>query len=140
MAYDPNNIFARILRGELPCIRLYEDDQTLSFMDIMPQLPGHALVIPKEPAVTIYELSDESMAACLRTAKKVGKALEQAFGFNGTSLFQLNGTEAGQTVPHVHFHVLPGAFLQSKALKGHAAEMADLAELEILAARVRSFL
>jgi histidine triad (HIT) family protein len=140
VAYDTDNIFARILRGELPCIKLFEDEQTLSFMDIMPQLPGHILVIPKEAAVTIYELSDESLAACMRTAKRVGKALEQAMAFNGTSVFQLNGSDAGQTVPHVHFHLLPGAMLNSKAMKGHAAEMADLAELEVIAERIRACL
>ena len=74
MAYDTNNIFAKILRGEIPCIKLYEDALTLAFMDIMPQTEGHALVIPKEPATTIFELSDEAAAACMATVRRIGNA------------------------------------------------------------------
>ena len=140
MSYDNNNIFARILRGELPCIKLYEDELTLCFMDIMPQLPGHILVIPKEAAVTIFELSEASLAACMATSKKMGVALQQAMDVDGVSVFQLNGSSAGQTVPHVHFHLLPGALFNAKALKGHAAEMGDMDELNAIAERIRACL
>ena len=140
MSYDNDNIFAKILREELPCIKVYEDDHTLSFMDIMPQMPGHTLVIPKQAATTIYELSDEAALACMKSVKLVGKAVEQAMGVNGTTLFQLNGTEAGQTVPHVHFHILPGSMLNSSAVKGHAAEMGDMAEIQQIADKIIAIL
>ncbi|MCH1918936.1 HIT family protein [Shewanella sp. A3A] len=135
--YDTNNIFARIIRGELPAIKVYEDEHTLAFMDIMPQMPGHLLVLPKVPAVTLYQLPDDAAIAVLATIKKVGKALEQAMGVDGSSVFQHNGSYAGQTVPHLHFHLVPGPL---KALKAHASEPADASELQTIAARIRSFI
>ncbi|MGB2520253.1 HIT family protein [Shewanella algae] len=133
--YDNNNIFARILRGELPCIKLYEDEHTLSFMDIMPQTKGHLLVLPKEPAMTLYQLSDEAAAACMRTVKLMGKAVEKAMGIPGSTVFQHNGSAAGQSVPHVHFHVLPGPL---KGLMEHAAHQGDMDELHTIADRIRA--
>ncbi|MCH1924937.1 HIT family protein [Shewanella sp. C32] len=135
--YDTNNIFARIIRGELPAIKVYEDEHTLAFMDIMPQMPGHLLVLPKVPAVTLYQLPDDAASGVLATIKKVGKALEQAMGVDGSSVFQHNGSYAGQTVPHLHFHLVPGPL---KALKAHASEPADASELQTIAARIRSFI
>lgn len=132
--YDSNNIFARIIRGELPAIKVYEDEFTLAFMDIMPQMPGHLLVLPKVEAVTLYQLPDEAAANVLRTIKKVGKALEQAMGVEGSSVFQHNGSYAGQTVPHLHFHVVPGPL---KALKAHASEKMDSDQLDAIAERIR---
>lgn len=140
MSYDSNNIFAKILRGEAPCIKVYEDVQTLAFMDIMPQMPGHTLVIPKEAAITVHELSDEAALACMKTVQKVGKAVEQAMGVSGFTLFQLNGAEVGQTVPHFHFHILPGSILNTTGVKGHAVEMADPNELTPIADKIRSFI
>lgn len=134
--YDNNNVFAQILRGEAPCFKVYEDEMTLAFMDIMPQLEGHTLVIPKEPAITIYDLSDEAALALIRTVRLVGPAVEKAMGVGGSTLFQLNGVEAGQTVPHIHFHILPGSVFQARGLKGHASEMADPADLQRIAARI----
>ena len=134
--YDNKNVFAQILRGEAPCFKVYEDELTLAFMDIMPQLEGHTLVIPKEPAITVYDLSDEAALALMGTVRLVGPAVEKAMGVGGSTLFQLNGAEAGQTVPHLHFHILPGSVFQARALKGHAAELADPADLQRMAARI----
>ncbi len=134
MAYDTNNIFAKILRGEIPCIKLYEDAHTLAFMDIMPQVDGHALVIPKEAATTLFELSDEAAAACMKTVRKIGNAQKQALGAEGVVLMQLNGPAAGQSVPHFHIHVIPGSIADLR--KPHAAVMGDQAQIKALAERI----
>lgn len=134
MAYDTNNIFAKILRGEIPCIKLFEDDLTLAFMDIMPQTDGHALVIPKEAATTVFELSDEAAAACMATVRRIGNAQKQGLGAEGIVLMQLNGPEAGQTVPHFHIHVIPGSIADLR--KPHAAVTADRAHLLGLAEKI----
>lgn len=134
MSYDPNNIFAKILRGEAPCIKVFEDQMTLVFMDIMPQSEGHLLVIPKEPAAQIFELSEEAAAACIRTARKAAIAVKAALQPPGMILAQANGSAAGQTVPHFHFHVIPrhsGEFLAP-----HAARMEDAEKLRQLAERI----
>lgn len=134
MSYDPNNIFAKILRGEIPCIKLYEDEHTLSFMDIMPQAEGHALVIPKQAAVTLFELSDDAATAVMRTVRKIGQAQKKALGVDGIVLMQLNGVDAGQSVPHFHFHVIPGSIADLR--KPHATVMADQGQLKALAERI----
>lgn len=136
MAYDQQNIFAKILRGEIPCIKLYEDERTLAFMDIMPQADGHALVIPKEAAETLLELSDEGAAACIQTAKKVAAAVKKAMDAPGIVIFQLNGPAAGQTVPHYHLHVLPSSL--GALGKGHASKMEDQAKLQAIAEKIRA--
>ncbi|KGS25856.1 HIT domain protein [Burkholderia pseudomallei MSHR7343] len=138
MAYDQSNIFAKILRGEVPCIRLCETDTTLAFMDIMPQSRGHALVVPKEAAETFYELSEAAAAEAMKMAKRVALALRRTLEPEGLFIGQFNGAAAGQTVPHVHFHVIPR--WADEPLKMHAREMADAAELEALAARIRTAL
>lgn len=135
--YDDNNIFARILRGEIPAFKVYEDEQTLAFMDIMPQIRGHVLVIPKEAAVTVFELSAEASLACMQTVQKVGKAIVKALDAPGITLFQQNGAGIGQTVPHAHFHLLPGSVF---ALKGHQAELGNMDELKALAAQIAAAL
>ena len=127
MAYDSNNIFAKILRGELPCISVYEDDATLAFMDIMPQADGHVLVIPKEGAETLLDLSPEAAAAAVRTTQKVARAVKQAMNAEGIFVCQLNGAAAGQTVPHCHFHIIPRA--GGEAMRIHASARADDAQL-----------
>lgn len=134
MDYDINNPFARILRGELPCVKVYEDELTLAIMDIMPQAEGHVLVLPKEPAAELFGLSDAAAAACIRTTKKVAAAVKAAVGAPGIMVAQLNGSAAGQTVPHVHFHVIPRE--QAAMLKPHAAVTADIEELRQIAARI----
>ena len=95
MSYDNNNIFAKILRGEMSCLKVYEDEHTLAFMDIMPQADGHTLVIPKEAAETLLDLSDDAAAATIKTVKKVAKAVKQAMDAEGVSLVQFNGAAAG---------------------------------------------
>ena len=106
MAYDDQNIFARILRGELPAIKVYEDDRVLAFMDIMPQADGHTLVIPKAQAVTLLDLTAEDAAYTIQIVQKVARAIEKALDAQGIVLMQLSGEAAGQTVPHVHFHLI----------------------------------
>ncbi|CAN7559730.1 HIT domain-containing protein [Massilia sp. LjRoot122] len=134
MDYDSNNPFAKILRGELPCVKVYEDAHTLAIMDIMPQAPGHVLVLPKEPAVELFGLSDEAAAACIRSTKKVAAAVKAAMGTPGIMVAQFNGSAAGQTVPHVHFHIVPRE--QAAALKPHATVPADIEGLRAIAARI----
>ncbi len=137
-AYDPENIFAKILRGDLPSIRLFEDDETLSFMDIMPQVPGHILVIPKTPATNILTLPEPAGAALMRTVQRMSHAVQQAMDAPGLLIAQLNGSAAGQTVPHIHMHILPRH--DGLDLKFHAREPADMAELETIAAKIRACL
>jgi len=136
MPYDPTNIFARILRGEIPCHKVYEDEDTLAFMDIMPQSEGHTLVLPKAPAENVFELPPESLAATIRTVQKVARAVRKAFEPPGLMIAQLNGSEAGQSVFHLHFHVVPR--YAGRDLSLHAGRMADPQELAGHAARIRA--
>ncbi len=135
MAYDPQNVFARILRNELPCVRVFEDARTLAFMDLMPQSEGHALVITREPAETLFELSPEGAAACIRTTQLVAAAVKRAFDAPGILITQVNGAAAGQTVPHVHFHIIPRR--PGEQLLMHAAVRADPERLREHAERIR---
>jgi histidine triad (HIT) family protein len=138
MAYDRNNVFARILRGEIPAHKVFEDEHTLAFMDVMPQADGHALVIPRVEAENIFELPPESLAATMLTTQRVARAVQKAFDAPGVMIAQLNGAAAGQSVFHVHFHVLPRhAGLE---LRFHARGMADPALLAEHAKRVRAAL
>jgi histidine triad (HIT) family protein len=106
-AYDDTNVFARILRGELPCHKVYEDDAALAFMDIMPRGPGHALVIPKSPARNILDIAPDDLAALIRVVQKVAQAARTAFGADGITLQQFSEAAGGQEVFHLHFHVVP---------------------------------
>jgi histidine triad (HIT) family protein len=106
-AYDPSNVFARILRGELPATKVYEDAETLAFMDIMPRCPGHVLVIPKTPARNVLDATPEQLAACMRTVQRVGRAVMKAFDAAGVTISQYNEAAGGQVVFHLHFHVMP---------------------------------
>ena len=105
--YDQSNIFARILRGELPAHKICEDDATLAFMDIMPRCAGHALVIPKTPARNVLDATPEQMAACLATVQRVARAQLVAFDAQGITIQQFNESAGGQVVFHLHYHVLP---------------------------------
>jgi len=134
MAYDKNNAFARILRGELPCIKVFEDEHTLALMDIMPQVDGHVLVIPKEAATTLLEQTAESAAACIRTVQRLARAAQQAMAVPGVLIVQVNGAEVGQTVPHVHFHVMPRT--SNEALRPHVAERETPERLQAFAQRI----
>jgi histidine triad (HIT) family protein len=138
MAYDPTNIFARILRGEIPCHRVYEDDNTLALMDIMPQADGHTLVVPKTPGENIFDLPAEALAATIRTTQKVAQAVKRAFDPPGLMIAQLNGAPAGQSVYHLHFHIVPR--YAGKDLRMPAGEMADPQVLAEHAARIRAAL
>ena len=128
MAYDEQNIFARILRGELPAIKVYEDDQVLAFMDIMPQADGHTLVIPKTPAVTLLDLPADAAAYTIQVVQKVAKAIEVGLDAKGIVLMQLSGAAAGQTVPHVHFHLIPSSVHE---LGKHALQMGDQEKINL---------
>jgi histidine triad (HIT) family protein len=107
MAYDPTNVFAKILRGELPSTRVFEDADTLAFMDIMPRAEGHTLVIPKTPARNVLDASPAQLAACLATAQRIARAQLKAFGAQGITVLQFNETAGGQVVFHLHFHIIP---------------------------------
>ncbi|MBU6297454.1 MAG: HIT family protein [Alphaproteobacteria bacterium] len=138
MPYDPNNIFAKILRSEIPSVRVYEDTRTLAFMDVMPQAEGHTLVIPKDPAENIFDLSPGGMAALIATTQLVAKAVKKALACPGLMLVQLNGEAAGQSVNHVHFHIIPRT--AGIDLKFHARETVNPQALEPIAARIRAAL
>jgi len=138
MAYDDSNIFAKILRGEAPCIKVYEDDATFSFMDVMPQAEGHTLVIPKVAAEFIFDMTPDDYAALAKTTQKIAAAVKQAIGSPGLMIAQLNGAEAGQTVFHIHNHIIPR--WDGIDMKLHARQLADMKVLEEQAARIRSAL
>ncbi|MBI6630551.1 HIT family protein [Pontibaca salina] len=107
MSYDSDNIFAKILRDEIPSSRVYEDDETLAFMDIMPRANGHVLVIPKTPCRNILDASEQQLASCMATAQKLSHAVMTAFGAGGVTVQQFNEAIGGQEVFHLHFHILP---------------------------------
>ena len=138
MAYDTNNVFARILRGEIPAHKVCEDARTLAFMDVMPQADGHTLVIPKHAAENLFELPPEDLAATILTTQRVARAVRKAFDAPGVLIAQLNGAAAGQSVFHLHFHVIPRH--DGLDLKFHAREMADPQVLAAHAERVRAAL
>jgi len=102
-----DTIFGKILRGEIPCHKLYEDERVLAFLDVAPLSPGHTLVIPKEPAVTIDQLSDESAAAIGRVLPRLARAIMRVTGTSDYNVLQNNGSAAHQVVMHVHFHIIP---------------------------------
>ncbi|MBB5462061.1 MULTISPECIES: HIT family protein [unclassified Paraburkholderia] len=136
MSYNDSNPFAKILRGELPCIKVAENDQALAFMDLMPQADGHLLVVPKEAVAEIFDLSDAALVASTRMAQKLAIAVRAALRPDGVFIGQFNGAAAGQTVPHVHFHVIPR--WEGQPLKLHAREIADPDTLEALAKQIRA--
>lgn len=106
-AYDPNNIFAKILRGEFPCYKIYEDDKALAFLDIMPRAPGHTLVLPKAPARNILDVSPDDLAQVMKIAQKIAKAAVGVFSADGVTVQQFNEGAGGQVVFHLHVHVIP---------------------------------
>jgi histidine triad (HIT) family protein len=129
--YDPDNIFAKILRGEAPCVKVYEDDVSLAFMDVMPRADGHTLVIPKSPARTLLDLDPEYLARFMPPVQKVGRAVMAGMKAEGLLLQQFNEPASGQQVFHLHFHLLPcwrgvaikppgGPFQSADALKPYA--------------------
>lgn len=135
MSYDTDNIFAKILRGEIPCHKVYEDEHTLAFMDVMPQADGHTLVIPKMPSRNLLDAQPKALGTLMETVQKVANAARQAFGAQGVLIQQYNEPAAGQTVFHLHVHVLPRH--EAVPLKPHTGKMADHALLAEHAARIR---
>lgn len=123
MAYDNSNIFAKILRGEIPCYKVYEDEHTLAFMDVMPQANGHVLVVPKEASRNILDANPSAIANAVIVAQKIARAAMQVFQADGVMLVQYNEAPAGQSVFHLHFHVIPRH--EGIALRGHSGKMED---------------
>jgi histidine triad (HIT) family protein len=137
-AYDQNNIFARILRGEIPCHKVYEDGATLAFMDVMPQAKGHALIVPKRPSRNLLDVEYEDLCAVMKVAQKIARAAKKAFSSEGVLIMQFNEEAAGQTVFHFHVHVIPRN--AGEPLRQHARQMADPAELDEHAKKIRASL
>jgi len=106
-AYDPNNIFAKILRGELPSHKVYEDDRAFAFLDIMPRAPGHALVIPKAAARNILDVAPDDLAHVMTVAQRIAQAAPKVFGADGVTVQQFNEPAGGQVVFHLHVHIIP---------------------------------
>jgi histidine triad (HIT) family protein len=106
-SYDPNNVFAKILRGELPSYKVYEDDKAFAFLDIMPRAPGHTLVLPKAPARNILDVAPADLAHVIQVAQRIAKAAMTAFAADGITLQQFNESAGGQVVFHLHVHVIP---------------------------------
>jgi histidine triad (HIT) family protein len=106
-AYDPNNIFAKILRGEMPSYKVYEDDKAFAFLDIMPRAPGHTLVLPKAPARNLLDVSPDDLAHVFKVVQKIAKASMRVFGADGITVQQFNESAGGQVVFHLHIHVIP---------------------------------
>ena len=125
-AYNNDNIFAKMLKGEIPYHKVYEDDKTLAFMDIMPQAAGHVLVIPKQKAIDLTDLEPEYAVAVLMTCQKIMQAQRQVFKREGIIQMQLNGAQAGQTVFHYHVHLIPSSIHE---LGRHAITQADHTKL-----------
>ena len=139
MAADPDCIFCKIVAGEIPCFKLFEDAETLAFMDINPVHDGHCLVIPKAHSLNVFEIGPDHFAAAARSATKVAKAVNAAVPCDGISLMQANGEGAGQSVGHVHLHIIPrrngdGLLFNWQPKPGERDRIAAVAE------RIREFL
>ena len=133
-AYDPQNVFAKILRGEMPCHKVYEDEKTFAFMDVMPRADGHVLVIPKNPARTILDAAPDDLCATYRTVQKVARAVKEAMQADGLTIQQFNERAGGQLVFHLHVHVLPR--WEGVPLRPHTGQMADQGMLKDHAAKI----
>jgi histidine triad (HIT) family protein len=131
-AYDPNNIFAKILRGELPCHKVYEDDRAFVFLDIMPRAPGHTLVLPKAPARNLLDVPPDDLAHVVKVAQRVAKAAMAVFEADGVTVQQFNESAGGQVVFHLHIHVIPRK--DGVAMKPPASEKE---KPEVLAAQAK---
>lgn len=136
--YDTNNIFGKILRGEIPCHKVYEDDDTLAFMDVMPQAPGHLLVIPKSGSRNLLDADPAVLGKLFPVVQKLAVAAQEAFEADGVVISQFNEAAAGQTVFHLHVHVIPRK--EGEPLKPHSGKMEDHAVLAAHAEKVRSAL
>ncbi len=137
-AYDPNNIFAKILRGEIPCEKVYEDEAVIAFMDVMPRADGHVLVVPKTPARNIFDVTPEDLSALILRVQKLSRAVKKGMGADGLTLHQFNEPAGGQSVYHIHFHVIPR--WDGEPLRPHLGKMADAAALKSHADKIRAAL
>ena len=136
--YDDTNVFAKILRGELPAHKLYEDEDTFAFMDIMPRGPGHCLVIPKKPSRNILDVDADSLAAVIRTVQKIAIAAKKGMGADGATIQQFSEPAGGQIVFHLHFHIIPR--FDGVALKPPTSQMEDNDVLAANAGKIRAAL
>ncbi len=127
--YDDQNIFAKILRGEIPCTKVYEDEETLCFMDIMPRVDGHCLVIPKTPCRNMLDASTAQLSACLQTVQKVSHAALKGLGATGVTIQQFNEADGGQEVFHLHYHILPRHTDTPMRAPGKMGDMDTIAQL-----------
>lgn len=136
--YDENNIFAKILRGEIPSTRVYETNNVVAFMDVMPQGTGHTLVVPKAPSRNLLDAKPETLAETIQVVQKIANAVKKAFNADGVTVIQFNEPAAGQTVYHLHFHVIPR--FEGVELKPHTGKMEDAAVVESNAEKIRTAL
>lgn len=136
--YDDQNIFAKILRREAPAIIVHEDDHTMTFMDLFPQSRGHVLIVPKTSARNILEIEDDSLQALIVQVKRVAQAVEKTLEPDGVFVGQFNGAVAGQTVHHIHFHVVPR--YKGKPMANHDGDRADDDELKAMAGDIAAAL
>ncbi len=134
MNYDQTNIFAKILRGEIPCTKVYEDAHTLAFMDIMPQADGHVLVLPKAPSTNLLDADPATFAPLFATVQKVARAVKTGMGADGVVITQFNGAAAGQTVFHLHVHIIPR--WEGIALRRHSGQMEQMDVLKAHAEKI----
>lgn len=137
-SYDTNNVFAKILRGEIPAARVYENEHALAFMDVMPQSQGHTLVISKNPARNFFDIDPNELAHLVRATQHVAKGVLKAFSPDGVRIAQFNEPAAGQTVFHIHFHIIP--CYEGIPMRAHGRDMADKQMLEEHAAKIRTAL
>lgn len=138
MNYDPNNIFAKIIKGELPCCKVLETETTIAFMDLMPQSKGHVLVLPKEPAMDLFDISASSLSDVIKDVQIVARACKEALQADGVSIFQFSGEASGQTVFHFHFHVVPR--YEGEIMHYHATQPEELDVLNEQARLIREAL
>lgn len=138
MTYDANNIFAKILRGEIPCHKIFEDEHTLAFLDVMPQVEGHCLVVPKKGSRNLLDAETSTLIPLMATVQKVARAAKAAFDADGVQVRQYNELAAGQTVFHLHFHILP--LNEGQTLRPHSGKMADHGLLAEQAEMIRKVL
>jgi histidine triad (HIT) family protein len=138
MTYDRNNVFAKILRGEIPSFKVYEDAETLAFMDAMPQSNGHTLVIPKCEATNFFDIEPRVLSSLIQRTQLIATAVKKSFNPDGVRIMQFNDPAAGQTVFHIHFHIVP--CYEGVSLKAHTREMADKAVLAANAEKIKATL
>ena len=137
-AYDPNNIFAKIIAGQIPCEKLYEDQDVIAFMDIMPQAEGHCLVVPKAPSRNMLDADPNSFGVLFKQVQRIANATKSAMRADGITIMQFNEPAAGQTVFHLHVHILPRH--EGVPLTPHTGQMGDMAAIKANADKIRAAL